>query len=95
MEIELQRNHFTRHGQHLNLKGKELVALELAKKIEQLQKKFETIPIQIQWKEENLYGGTLPAQNGIEELTIGKNCKKSVKLNKCQSEKIENIKKNL
>jgi hypothetical protein len=48
------------------------VALELAKKIDQLQTKFETIPIQIQWKEENLYGGNLPAQNGIEELIMEK-----------------------
>jgi hypothetical protein len=33
MEVETQRQHFTRHGQHLNLLGKELVAIELAKNI--------------------------------------------------------------
>jgi hypothetical protein len=44
-------------------------------------------------KEENQYGGNLPAQNGIKELVLEKNCKKSVKLNKCQGEKIENNKK--
>ncbi|PNF31041.1 hypothetical protein B7P43_G17824 [Cryptotermes secundus] len=31
METDLQRKHFTRHGQHLNQWGKELVASELAK----------------------------------------------------------------
>jgi hypothetical protein len=47
MEVELQRQHFTRHGQHLNLIGKELVASELAKKIDQLLTKSETNPIQM------------------------------------------------
>jgi hypothetical protein len=88
MEVELQRQHFTRHGQHLNLSGKELVALVLAKKIDQLLTKLETNPIQMQWKEENLHGENLPAQNGVKELTLLKNCKKPEK-NKCQSEKTE------
>jgi hypothetical protein len=28
--LKLQREHFTKHGQHLNNSGKELVSLELA-----------------------------------------------------------------
>jgi hypothetical protein len=31
LEVELPRKHFTRHGQHLNNNGKELVFVELAK----------------------------------------------------------------
>jgi hypothetical protein len=48
LEVELQRKHFTRHGQHLNYRSKELVSLELAKKIEQLLNKVNTAPIHIQ-----------------------------------------------
>jgi hypothetical protein len=54
LEVELQRKHFTRHGQHLNYSGKELVSSELAKSIEQLLNKMKTAPLQIQWKDDNL-----------------------------------------
>jgi hypothetical protein len=52
MEVEPQRKHFTRHGQHLNHSGKELISSELAIKIEQQLTKVEITPTQIQWKEE-------------------------------------------
>jgi hypothetical protein len=55
MEVKVQRKHFTRHGQHLNQSGKELVSTELAKLIEQHQTGVETTPIQMQWKEEGFY----------------------------------------
>jgi hypothetical protein len=35
MEVKVQRKHFTRHGQHLNHSGKELVSSEVTKLIEQ------------------------------------------------------------
>ena len=54
LEVELQRKHFTRHGQYLNYSGKELVSLELAKIIEQLLNKVNTAPIHIIWKDDNL-----------------------------------------
>jgi hypothetical protein len=47
LEIELQRNCFTRHGQHLNNIGKEQVATELAKLIQEHFSKVETESIQI------------------------------------------------
>jgi hypothetical protein len=53
-EVELQRKDFTRHVQHLNYSGKELVSSELAKSVEQLFKEMKTAPIQIQWKDDNL-----------------------------------------
>jgi hypothetical protein len=39
LEVKLQREHFTKHGQYLNNSGKELVSLELAKLVEQLVNK--------------------------------------------------------
>jgi hypothetical protein len=68
MEVHLQRKHFTRHGQHLNHSGKELVSSELAMKIEQQLTKVEITPIQIQWKEECFYEGNLVTQNYIIDL---------------------------
>ena len=34
LELNLDRNHFTSHGQHMNLSGKELVSQNLAMIIE-------------------------------------------------------------
>jgi hypothetical protein len=53
LEVKLQREHFTKHGQHLNNGGKELVSLELAKLVEQLVNKKKTASIEMQWKEDN------------------------------------------
>jgi hypothetical protein len=53
LEVKLQRKHFTKHGQHLNNSGKELVSQELAKLVEQLVNKKKTAPIEMQWKEDN------------------------------------------
>jgi hypothetical protein len=50
LEIKLDRNHFTRHGLHLNFKGKELVSQELAMMVEQFFKKKQKAPIPIPWK---------------------------------------------
>jgi hypothetical protein len=52
LNVEVQREHFTRHGQHLNNKGKELVTLELSKLVKQCLKKETLAPLQMQWKEE-------------------------------------------
>jgi hypothetical protein len=52
--LKLQRKRLTRHGQHLNNSGKELVSFELAKSVEQFVNKMKTASIQIQWKQDNL-----------------------------------------
>jgi hypothetical protein len=52
LKVEAQREHFTRHGQHLNNKGKELVSLELSNLVKQCLKKETLAPLQMQWKEE-------------------------------------------
>jgi lysophospholipase L1-like esterase len=50
LETNLDRNHFTRHGLHLNFKGKDLVSQQLALIIEHIFKKEQTVPIYIPWK---------------------------------------------
>jgi hypothetical protein len=49
--LEVQRDHFTRHGQHLNNKGKKLVSDELSRLVKQCLKKGKPTPIQMQWME--------------------------------------------
>jgi hypothetical protein len=53
LEVKLQTELFTKHGQHLNNSGKELVSLELAKLVQQLVNKKKTAPLEMQWKEDN------------------------------------------
>jgi hypothetical protein len=52
LNVEVQRKHFTRHSQHLNSKGKELVSSELTKLVKQGLKKEILAPIQMQWKKD-------------------------------------------
>jgi len=42
LEIELSRQHFTRHGLHLNLIGKKLVSQKVASIVEQICKSDKT-----------------------------------------------------
>jgi hypothetical protein len=50
LEIKLDRNHFTRHGVHLNFKGTELFSQQLAVIVEQFCVKEQIAPISIPWK---------------------------------------------
>jgi hypothetical protein len=61
--VELQRKHYTRHGQHLNSSGKDLVSFELAKTIEQLLNKVKTAPTRIQWKDDKIDNFNLDIQS--------------------------------
>jgi NAD(P)H-flavin reductase len=45
LEIDLDRKQFTRHGQHLNLYGKEITSLKLAMIIEQFYKRNQLASI--------------------------------------------------
>jgi hypothetical protein len=82
MEVELQRKHFTRHGQHLNHSGKELVSFELATTIEQQLTKVEISPVQIQWKEDCSYEGNLETQNDSIDPVGSVNCGNHIKSKK-------------
>jgi hypothetical protein len=86
-EAELQRRHFTTHGQHLNYSGKELVSFELAKKIEQKLTKVETTPIQIQWIEDTSYEGNSVIQNNIVDPVGSANYDNHVKSKQFQDGK--------
>jgi hypothetical protein len=95
MEVETQRQHFTTHGWHLSLLGKELVAIELAKNIRQLLTKVETNIIQMHCTNNNRYGehASVPKEMGERRWT--ENNIKPVESNKCRGEKIEKGKKSV
>jgi hypothetical protein len=52
LNVEVQRKHFTRHGQHLNNKGKAFVSVELSKLVKECLKKETPVPIRMQRKED-------------------------------------------
>ncbi|XP_023707919.1 uncharacterized protein LOC111864702 [Cryptotermes secundus] len=93
MELKLQRKHFTGHGQHLNYSGKELVSKELAKKIEHHSTKVGTIPIEIQWKADNLKEINLERQNKIGDQEETVNQEKPIKPTKSQDKKAKGTNK--
>lgn len=49
LETNLDRNHFTKHGMHLNYKGKDQNAQQLALIVEKIFKKEQPVPIAIPW----------------------------------------------
>jgi len=50
MELELDRNHFTRHGLHLNSEGKKLVSQKLAMVVQNFAIKHQSGTISATWK---------------------------------------------
>jgi len=52
IDSELQRKYFTRHGMHMNLAGKELIAQTIMEHIKEHFTKRETSTITLQWKQE-------------------------------------------
>jgi hypothetical protein len=50
IDTNFDRNHFIRHGLHLNFKGKNLVSQQLALIIEHIFKQEQRVPIYIPWK---------------------------------------------
>jgi hypothetical protein len=79
MEVGLQRKHFTRHAQHLNPSGKELVSSELAIKIKQQLTKVKKAPIEIQWKEDCFYEGNSETQKDSIDQVESANYENHVK----------------
>ena len=49
LEVSADRNYFTKHGMHLNSKGKELYSQHLAKIVKNILRKEQAIPIVIPW----------------------------------------------
>jgi len=52
IDSELQRKYFTRHGMHMNLAGKELIAQRIMEHIKEHLTKRETSTITLRWKQE-------------------------------------------
>jgi hypothetical protein len=95
MEVELQRHHFTRHGQHLNLLGKELVASELAKISLQFVTMVGTNPIHMHWTEDNLQEKYSSSRNEIGKPIVAKKHMRTVESNKNQGENNVKCKKSM
>jgi lysophospholipase L1-like esterase len=67
-DLDLDRSHYTTHGQHLNSSGKELIANKLAMLIKDVFAKKQLTPIQLPWKE--LLEETNQRQKITENLTL-------------------------
>ncbi|MDR0751761.1 MAG: hypothetical protein LBF12_04155 [Christensenellaceae bacterium] len=68
LEMDLQRCYFTRHGQHLNCQGKEMVALELTKMIQQQHNKTRNKTLQMPWEKDNRQESSKVPLNEVGEL---------------------------
>jgi hypothetical protein len=51
LDTDLEREHFIKHGRHLNLSGKECIALRLATAVRRFFNKDRMSPICLQWKD--------------------------------------------
>jgi len=52
LEVETDRDLFTRHGLHMNTKGKEKIACKIQNKIKAMLKGKKSVPIIINYKED-------------------------------------------
>ena len=53
LEVDLDRTYFTRHGMHLNPKGKEFLSHQLAVQVDLIFIKSQSPPIPIPWEMTN------------------------------------------
>jgi hypothetical protein len=69
IKVDLDRRGFTKHGQHMNAKGKELTAKRIAVAIKHTLKVYKKTPISMQWKEDssNENQSLREAKNGVGE----------------------------
>jgi hypothetical protein len=52
IEVDYQRGYYTRHGQHLNTRGKELLSKQIAYQIYALLEDKEELPVRLKWTAE-------------------------------------------
>jgi hypothetical protein len=52
IKVDLDRRGFTRYGQHMNAKGKELMAKRIIAAIGHILKVCKKTPISMKWKED-------------------------------------------
>jgi hypothetical protein len=65
LEVDTERDLFTRHGLHMNLKGKEHIAYKIIKTIKVMLDKKKSVPIKLKYK-----GDLVKANNETEGETI-------------------------
>ena len=61
VEVDNKRELYTRHGLHMNLKGKELIAHKIIKTIKAMLDKKKSVPIKLNYK------GDLERANNVTE----------------------------
>ena len=52
VNVDLDRSFFTKHGQHMNAKGKEVMAIKIVTAIKNILKVHRKSPISMKWKED-------------------------------------------
>ena len=52
IKVDLEKRGFTKHGQHINAKGKEFMAKRIAAAIKHILKVCKKTPISMKWKED-------------------------------------------
>jgi len=69
IKVDLDRRDFTKHCQHMNAKGKELMAKRIAVAIKHTLKVCQKTPISMKWKEDTSKEnqGLEDAKNGVGE----------------------------
>jgi len=69
IKANLDRRGFTKHGQHMNAKGKELMAKRIEAVVKHTLKLYEKTPISMKWKEDpsKENQGLGEAKNGVGE----------------------------
>jgi len=77
LEIDLHRKHFTRHCQHLNLRGEEITSLKIAMIIGQCYKKNQLASIDIPRKDSSSDGANFESQDLNTKDGITKSSKPS------------------
>jgi hypothetical protein len=52
IKVNAERKYYTRHGQHMNVTGKELMAKNIIEAIQHLLKPCKRTPLVMKWKDE-------------------------------------------
>jgi hypothetical protein len=83
LEANLDRNYFTRHGMHLNHKGKELYSQQLATMVEEVFRKEQSVPISIPWEVPSLVPNDTETQDLNTDDKISESAESSHHRRKC------------
>jgi hypothetical protein len=96
VKITTNREDFTKHGFHLNNKGKEKMSNELLKILPTLQKRQKVAPIYLPWKSESTEIGALSARiaRSDEVLNVSMNVEYSIEKSTQKIQKTSKLQRN-